>query len=131
MALSESATAMCPGLGRRICGRCGHDSLLASTFAYLYRSEIANAALKHRMPTVSAYREYAEAGGLLTYGADLPAMFGRAAEFVDKILRGAKPGDLPVEQPMRFEMALNIKTARMLGVAIPASLSLRVDRVIE
>ena len=105
--------------------------ILASTFVYRDRDRLAQLALKHRLPTISAYREYAEAGGLMTYGADLPAMFGRAAEYVDKILKGVKPADLPVEQPTKFELVINLKTAKALGLTIPHSLLLRADQVIE
>jgi putative ABC transport system substrate-binding protein len=86
--------------------------ILASTFVYRDRDRLAQLPLKHRLPTILAYCEFAEAGGLMTYGADLPAMFGRAAEYVDKILRGAKAADLPVEQPTKFELIINLKTLR-------------------
>ena len=78
-----------------------------------------------------AHPDDADAGNLMAYGANLADMFGRAAEYVDKILRGAKPADLAVEQPTRFEMILNMKTARAFGLAIPASVKLRADRVID
>ena len=75
--------------------------------------------------------EIADAGGLLAYGVDFPERWGRAASFVDKILRGAKPADLPVEQPMRFELVVNLNTAKALGVTIPSSVRLRADRLID
>ena len=80
-----------------------------------YRTRILDLAAKHRLPTASFYREFAEAGGLLTYGADFPDLFRRAATYVDKILKGAKPADLPVEQPMKFELVINLKTAKQIG----------------
>jgi hypothetical protein len=84
-----------------------------------------------RLPTISGFREFAEAGGLMSYGANTPDLFRRAAEFVDKILRGAKPGDLPVEQPTKFDIVINLTTAKILGLTIPESFLLRADEVIE
>jgi ABC-type uncharacterized transport system substrate-binding protein len=90
---------------------------LAEPLTIAHRSEIAHFALAHRLPMISQLREFAAAGGLLTYGASLPALFRRAATYVDKILKGAKPADLPVEQPTAFELAINLKTAQALGCA--------------
>jgi putative ABC transport system substrate-binding protein len=87
-----------------------------------HRTRILDLAAKHRLPTASQYREFVEAGGLLSYGPNLPDLFRRAAIYVDKILTGAKPGDLPVEQPMKFELVLNLKTAEALGLTIPPTL---------
>ena len=112
-------------------GRADAALVMASTFFYRDRERIAQLALKHRLPTACAHPDDADAGNLMAYGANLADMFGRAAEYVDKILRGAKPADLAVEQPTRFELVLNLKTARTLAVAVPASLRLRADRVIE
>lgn len=95
-----------------------------------HSAEIANNALKMRLPSVGL-TEYAEAGGLMAYGANRREMFRRAAYFVDRILKGAKPGDLPVEQATRFETVVNLKTARTLGFRIPESILLRADKVIE
>jgi len=80
---------------------------------------------------VFPYREQVEAGGLMSYGADLVGMWQRAAHFVDRILRGAKPGDLPIEQPTTFELVINLKTAKALNLTIPPALRIRVDQVIE
>jgi putative ABC transport system substrate-binding protein len=96
-----------------------------------YRRQIADLAIRHRLPTISGPREFAEAGGLLAYGPDYPDLFRRAAIYVDKILKGVKPRDLPVEQPTKFELVINLKTAKALGLIIPQSLTSRADRVIE
>jgi putative ABC transport system substrate-binding protein len=98
---------------------------------YRERKRIAELSLRHRLPGIFEHGDYAEAGCLLAYSPNLPDMYRYAATYVDKILRGAKPGDLPVEQPKRFELAINVKTAKALGVTIPPSLLLRTDRVIE
>jgi putative ABC transport system substrate-binding protein len=95
------------------------------------RDRIAHLAAKNRLPAISAVREYAEAGLLLAYGPDLPDLFRRSAVFVDKIFKGAQPGDLPVEQPIKFELVVNLKTATALGVTVPPSLLARADEVIE
>jgi putative ABC transport system substrate-binding protein len=93
--------------------------------------QIANLALKSRLPTMSGPRGFVEAGGLMAYGPHFPDLFRRAATYVDRILRGAKPADLPVEQPTKFELAINLKTAKALGLTIPPSLLGRADQVIE
>src|SRR5262249_20807708 len=82
-------------------------------------------ALGARWPTMHTFREYVEAGGLMSYGANMPDLFRRAAEYVDKILRGAKPADLPVEQPTKFDLIVNLTTARVLGLQIPEAFLLR------
>ena len=91
---------------------------------------LAQIALQHRLPS-SGWPGYAVAGGLLSYGINFPDMFRRAATFVDKILKGTKPTDLPVERAMKFETIVNLKTARAIGIELPTSILLRADEVIE
>jgi putative ABC transport system substrate-binding protein len=95
------------------------------------RTRISILAVGARLPTVHGFREYAEAGGLMSYGPNLPDLFRRAAGYVDKILRGAKPADIPVEQPTKFDLVLNLTTAQALGLEIPPTLLARADEVIE
>jgi putative tryptophan/tyrosine transport system substrate-binding protein len=95
------------------------------------RRRIADLAVTHRLPMMVAAKEYAEAGGLVSYGTDYPDLFRRAATYVDKILKGAKPGELPIEQPTKFELVINLKTAKALGLTIPQSLMQRADEVIQ
>ncbi len=96
-----------------------------------HRSRIADLVSRHRLPTVSGFKEFAEAGGLIAYGQNFPDLFRRAATYVDKILKGAKPADLPTEQPTKFELVINLKTAKALGLTIPPSLLVRADQLIE
>ncbi len=96
-----------------------------------YRQPIADFAIRNRLPSTAIYKNFAEAGGLMTFGASLPDLFRRAAIFVDKIFKGAKPADLPVEQPTKFELVINLRTAKALGLTIPQSVLLRADQVIE
>jgi putative tryptophan/tyrosine transport system substrate-binding protein len=105
--------------------------VLAGTMTMDNRTRIADHAARRHLPTVSWQREYAEAGGLLAYGPNIADSFRRAATYVDKILKGAKPGDLPVEQPTKFELVINLKTAKTLGLTIPQSLLGRADEIIQ
>jgi len=95
------------------------------------RARLVGAVAASRLPAIYAARLYVEAGGLMSYGPDVPEVWKRAAVYVDKILKGAKPGDLPVEQPAAFELTINNRTARAMGVAIPPSLTLRADQIVE
>jgi putative tryptophan/tyrosine transport system substrate-binding protein len=95
------------------------------------RTRISILAVGARLPTMHGVREYVEAGGLMSYGVNFPDQFRRAADLVDKILRGAKPADIPVEQPTKFDLVINLTTARVLGLEIPPSLLARADEVIE
>lgn len=98
---------------------------------YVQRQRVADLALKHRLPAIHALREYALAGLLMTYGANLADLYRRAARYVDRIIKGAKPSDLPVEQPTKFDLVINLRTAKSLGIIIPQSLLLRADEVIR
>jgi putative ABC transport system substrate-binding protein len=98
---------------------------------YTDRAQIAQLAIKHRMPSVYGASEYVVAGGLMSYAPSYPDLFRHAAVYVQKILKGANPGDLPIEQPTTFELVINANTAQALGVAIPKSILARVDRVIR
>jgi putative ABC transport system substrate-binding protein len=102
------------------------DPLIAS-----YRARIVEFAAKQRLPSMYPSMEFVDAGGLMFYGGSIPEMYRRAAVYVDKILRGAKPADLAIEQPTKFDMVINMKTARALGITIPPSILVRADRVIE
>lgn len=109
------------------------NALLALTQARMYgrRFEIASLGIKHRLPSAYGASEFADAGGLIAYGANLAALYRAAATYVDKILKGAKPGDLPIEQPSRIDFVINLKTARALGLTFSPSILLRADRVIS
>jgi putative ABC transport system substrate-binding protein len=105
--------------------------ILADRIFLHNRARMMDFAAKHHLPSVNAYRELVEAGGLMSFGPSYEDMHRRAATYVDKILKGAKPADLPVEQPTKFELAINMKTAKALGIKFPNSILVRADRVIE
>ena len=109
------------------------DALIVvfDALTFLLRHRIAEFAAANKLPAIYEVREFAEAGGMMAYGPHLPDLFRRAAFFVDKILKGAKPRDLPVEQPTKFELVINTKTAKALGLTIPPVVLLRADHVIE
>ena len=104
---------------------------MPDAFMTAHRAPIISAAARNKVPAFYSYSAFARDGGLLSYGGDLADSFRRAATYVDRILRGEKPGDLPVQLPTKFEMAVNRKTAKALGLAIPPSIMLRADEVIE
>lgn len=105
--------------------------VLASPMHYLRLRQIADLAIKHRLPAAADFMEFAEAGGLMAYGPSLPDLYRRAATYVDKIFKGAKPSDLPFEQPTKFQLIINLRTAQALGLTIPKSVLVRADHVIE
>jgi putative ABC transport system substrate-binding protein len=102
------------------------DALLAA-----YYGEIARLAVQHRLPTAGGAEQFVEAGGLLAYGVNIDETYRHAAVYVDKILKGAKPTDLPIEQPTKYVLAVNLKTAKALGLTVPQSLLVRADEVIQ
>ena len=112
-------------------GRAGALIVFPSPMFYNEHRRIVDLAAKSRLPAIYAFREAVEAGGLMAYGASIPDLFRRAATFVDKILKGRKPADLPVEQPTRFELVINMKTAKALGLTFPPSILVRADQVIQ
>ena len=111
--------------------RAGAVLVCHGTVLFPHRRRVAELAAKSRLPAMYDLRPYVEAGGLISYSADLIDIWRRAAAYVDKILKGAKPADLPIEQPTKFELVINLKTAKALGLTIPQSLLLRADEVIQ
>jgi putative tryptophan/tyrosine transport system substrate-binding protein len=103
----------------------------AEAVFFNHRTEVAQSAIRNRLPSIFSQREYAASGGLTSYGKNLPDFFSRAAFFVDKIFKGTNPGDIPVEQPTRFHLTINRKTADVLGLTIPSQLYIFADEVIE
>ena len=111
--------------------RAGALLVLPDSVFQRHRAQVAGLAAKNRLPSMYGVSEYVKAGGLISYGPNLPALFRQSATFVDKILRGAKPADLPVQQPTKFELTINLKTAKALGLTIPPSVLARADEVIQ
>jgi putative ABC transport system substrate-binding protein len=105
--------------------------VLSSPFFAEHRRQLAELAIEHRLPSMFLFKSYVEAGGLMAYGVDQAAMYRRTGAYVAKILKGTKPADLPVEQPTKFELVINLKTAKMLGLTIPDKILARADEVIE
>ncbi len=112
-------------------GRAGAVLLLSSPLVFRHRAEIGALAIKRRLPAVSMFVEFAEAGGLMAYGPSLREAFRRAGGYAGRILQGAKPAEMPVERPTKFELVINMKTAKALGLAIPQSLLTRADQVVQ
>ncbi|HEY7252550.1 MAG TPA: ABC transporter substrate binding protein [Methylomirabilota bacterium] len=109
-----------------------HAIIMAANTPFLGdRRRLADLAISNRLPMMAPAREYAEAGALMSYGTDYPDLFRRAAGYVDRILRGAKPAEMPIEQPTKFELVLNLRTGRALGLKIPTQISGRADEVIQ
>jgi putative ABC transport system substrate-binding protein len=114
-----------------ITGRAGAFIGLQQPTLDRLRARIVSLAAKNRMPAIYPNREYVESGGLMSYAADIVAMFRRSAYYVDRILKGSKPADLPIEQPTQFEFIVNLKTAKRIGLTIPPDVLARADRVIR
>jgi putative ABC transport system substrate-binding protein len=111
--------------------RAGALVVAIDALVHVNRTAIVALAAKHRLPAIYAGKDFVDAGGLMSYGVSYPQLYYRAASYVDKIFKGTKPGDLPVEQPTKFELIINLKAAKALGVTIPPSVRLRADEVIE
>ena len=109
----------------------GGLAVMPDAFELVHRELIVGLAIKHRLPAISPYRSYTAGGGLISYGVDAPDLFRRSAAYVDRILRGEKPGDLPVQQPTKYELVINLRTAKALGLEVPPLLLATADEVIE
>ena len=105
--------------------------IFADVLTFAHQKKLADLALAYRLPAMFGFREFTELGGLISYGSNISEMWRRAAPYVDKILRGADPGELPIDQPTRFELVVNAKTAKTLGIQVPSSLLVAADQVIE
>jgi ABC-type uncharacterized transport system substrate-binding protein len=127
----ESPADFEPAFARMVEQRCDALYIVTSAFGQLHVQTFARLAVHHRLPAMYGFRQFTEVGGLLSYGANLADAYRRAAAFVAKILKGARPSDLPVEQPTRFELVVNANTAKMLGVELPPALLALADEVIE
>jgi putative ABC transport system substrate-binding protein len=125
------AEDIAPAFEEALKGRADALYVVGDALTATNRVRINTFALAARLPTMHGFREFVEAGGLMSYGPNFPDLFRRAADYVDKILRGAKPGDIPVEQPTRFDLIINLTTAKALGLTIPQTLLVAADEVIE
>jgi putative ABC transport system substrate-binding protein len=105
--------------------------VMPNVFTFMHREGIVGAAAEHRLPTLYPWRAFVTAGGLLSYGVDIGDLFRRAASYVDRILKGAKPGELPVQAPTKFELSINLRTAKALGITVPLTVQAQADEVIE
>ena len=105
--------------------------MLPSTFLVAHRKLIFEKIVQHRLPAIYGFRFFAVDGGLMSYGVDVPDLFRRSASYVDRILKGEKPGDLPVQAPVKYQLVINLKTAKALGLNVPPTLLTRADEVIE
>jgi putative ABC transport system substrate-binding protein len=112
-------------------GRANALLVLPSPVVFLQRTQVLELVVKHRLPAMYSQREFLEAGGLMTYGTNFADLWRRAATYVDKILKGRTPADLPVEQPMKFEFIINLKAAKQIGLTIPPNVLVRADKVIR
>ena len=112
-------------------GRAEAVVVLASAVVAPHRTRVVDLAVKSRLPAIYPYLEYVEAGGLMSYGVQVNDLYRRAATYVDKILKDIKPADLPIEQPTKFELVINLKAAKQIGLTIPPSVLARADRVIR
>ena len=111
--------------------RVGSLLVMAHPLFFIHRTRLADLAARNRLPSMSTQEQWVEAGGLMSYGPNFVDLYRRGATYVDRILKGAKPGDLPIEQPTNLSLVLNLKTAKALGLTIPPSLLARADQVIE
>lgn len=112
-------------------GRVGAVSVLSDALMFRHRTQLLALAAKHKLPTIHTQSLWVEAGGFMSYGTNFPELWRRAATYVDKILKGANPADLPIEQPTKFEFVLNVKTAKALGITVPESVQRRVDEIVH
>jgi putative ABC transport system substrate-binding protein len=126
----KTAEEIIPGV-ESIGGRADALYVCTDPLITMDQVRINTMAISEKLPTINAFRQYVEAGALLSYGPNFADLFRRAGDFVDKILHGSKPGDLPVEQPVKFDLAVNLTTAKALGLKIPESFLVRVNEVIE
>jgi putative ABC transport system substrate-binding protein len=128
---SRGATQLDSAFSAMVSGRADAFVTFSDSLTYIQAQRVADLAARNRLPAMYAYREISAGGGLMSYGPSIPDMFRQATVFVDKILKGARPGDLPIEQPRRIELVVNLKTAKALDITIPQSLLMRADEVIE